>query len=375
MCRQAYPQVLQRLTERLNRLIEELGTSMRQAFSQVLQRLAGLQDRLFEFRNAGVRKVLMQVVHRIKGDRFLAAGILFAFLVALLVSARLHPGLRAGRLQPPPGARPQAGVSGPISYNPLRQEVLCYIASQPGTYAVYFKDLASGQVMGINENTPIPAASCIKVPVVLYLYEQVAAGKLRWRDRVAYRQDVDYEQGAGALQLTAEDGNTFSLRCLSTIAITISDNIAHNMLVHRLGYDNVMNFIESIASDTPRPYGSGPSTARDLGAFMEAVYRFAKRNPAQGRRLINDLGNTIFHVGLPGELPPDLLVAHKEGSISGVVNDMGIIFANRPYVLTVMSQGISDEDAGFKTIAEISRIVYDYQQKLPPAPSKVAPEK
>src|SRR5208337_2721825 len=170
--------------------------------------------------------------------------------------------------------------------------------------------------------------------------------KLNWSDRVVYQKAVDYESGAGALQLTAEDGNTFSLRCLATIAITISDNIAHNMLVRYLGYDNVMNFIKSIGPDTDRPYGSATTTPKDLGAFAEAVYQFAKRNPAQGRRLISDLANTIFHVGLPGELPPDLLVAHKEGSISGVVNDMGIVYAQRPFILTVMSQGTTDEDTG-----------------------------
>jgi len=292
--------------------------------------------------------------------RLIAAVALFTAVVALLTFAGSHPPLRA----PLPPPQPAAPAAPPAGYDLLRQQIVNYTATLPGTYSVYFKDLPSGQVLAINESALIPDASCIKVPVVLYLYEQVAAGKLSWRDRVAYQLAVDYESGAGALQLTAEDGNTFSLRCLATIAITISDNIAHNMLVRYFGADNVMNFIRSIGGvDTTRPYGSATTTARDLGAFMEAVYRFAKQNPAQGRRLISDLGNTVFHVGLPGELPPDLLVAHKEGSISGVVNDMGIIFARRPYILTVMSQGPSDEDTGFHDIAAISRLVYDYQQQ------------
>jgi len=304
-----------------------------------------------------------------KGEyvRFTAAVALFTVVVALLAFAGSHPPTRA----PLPAPLPVAPGAPQTGYDSLRQEIVNYTATLPGTYSVYFKDLTSGQVLGIDENAPVPDASCIKAPVVLYLYEQVAAGKMSWRDRVAYQQAVDYESGAGALQLTAEDGNTFSLRCLATVAITISDNIAHNMLVRYLGPDNVMNFIKSIGgTDTTRPYGSATTTAKDLGAFMEAVYQFANQNPAQGRRLISDLANSIFHVGLPGELPPDLLIAHKEGSISGVVNDMGIVFTGRPYILTVMSRGTPDEDTGFHDIAEISRLVYDYQQQLPPAPRK-----
>ena len=306
-------------------------------------------------------RVFRQAFKRVGYVRFVAAVVLLTVVAALLAFAGAHPPIRA----PLPPSPPVAPGAPQASYDSLRQEIVNYTATLPGTYSVYFKDLASGQVLGINENAPVPDASCIKVPVVLYLNEQVAAGKMSWRDRVAYQQAVDYESGAGALQMTAEDGDTFSLRCLATVAITISDNIAHNMLVRYLGSDNVMNFIKSIGgADTTRPYGSATTTAKDLGAFMEAVYHFAKQNPAQGRRLISDLANSIFHVGLPGELPPDLLVAHKEGSISGVVNDMGIVFIKNPYILTVMSQGTSDEDTGFHNIAEISRLVYDYQQQL-----------
>ena len=334
--------------------------------------LNALVERLDQFikaRSASVR----HAYKRNSYARFFTAVALFAVVIALMAFVGEHPPVRA----PLPAPRPEATSPGaPPGYDPLKQAIMNYTAAQPGAFSVYFKDLTSGQEFGINENTPVPEASCIKVPVVLYLYEQVAAGKQGWWDRVAYQQAVDYESGAGALQMTAEDGNTFSLRCLATIAITISDNIAHNMLVRYFGPDNVMNFIKSIGgTDTTRPYGSATTTAKDLGAFMDAVYQFAQQNPAQGRRLISDLANSIFHIGLPGELPPDLVVAHKEGSISGVVNDMGIVFSQRPFILTMMSQGTTDEDTGFHNIAEISRIAYDYQQQLPPASPRNVPKK
>ncbi|MBC7339961.1 MAG: serine hydrolase [Firmicutes bacterium] len=33
-------------------------------------------------------------------------------------------------------------------------------------------------------------------------------------------------------------------------------------------------------------------------------------------------------MGLPGQLPPGLQVAHKEGDMTGVGNDVGIVFSS-----------------------------------------------
>lgn len=259
-------------------------------------------------------------------------------------------------------------------YEPVKREVAQYLGTLQGTYAVYFKDLASGQTFGINETLALPPASSIKLPVVLYLYQQVAAKKVDWRDRVRYQEASDYQGGAGDLQFAARDGDTYSLRCLATISVILSDNIAHNMLVRHLGYENVMNFIKGIGPETTRPFGSASTNARAMGAFLEEAVRFSRDQPALGARFLNDLSHTIYHVGLPGKLPPDLQVAHKEGSIIGVATDIGIVFGKRPYILVVMSQGIPDEDTGFRSIAEISQIIYNYQQKLPAAPDLGIPE-
>jgi beta-lactamase class A len=252
-------------------------------------------------------------------------------------------------------------------YRPLQEEVANYLQKVPGTAGIYFKDLASGEEFGINEKKPIPPASTIKLPVVLYLYEQIAAGKLDWRDRVQYNKNTDYQGGAGDLQYTARHGDSYSLRCLATISIILSDNIAHNMLVRHLGYDQVMDFISRLGPDTTRPFGSASTTAQDMESFVEEIIRFTKREPDLGSRLLNDLSHTIYHVGLPGKLPSKLVVAHKEGSINGVATDVGIVFSHRPYILVVLLQDIPDEDTGFQNIAEISRLIYDYQQHYPAA--------
>ena len=249
-------------------------------------------------------------------------------------------------------------------YEALRQQLLSYTNSRDAIYGVYFKDLKSGRTIEINADQPIPAASTVKVPVVLYLNKLVAEGKLDWDTRIAYDSELDYQDGAGILQFAARDGDTYSLRTLASLAITISDNIANRMLMRYLGRDNIIEFMKDLGGETVYPDGQNITTAKDMGKYVEAVLAFAEKHPREGSRLLDDMAHAIYHVGLPGELPPNIVVAHKEGDISGVANDVGIVFTDRPYILAVLSQGIYEVDEGFSNIAHISRIVYDYQTRL-----------
>ena len=274
-------------------------------------------------------------------------------LVNNLRGDTIYPGQR---LDVPQGRIPD--------YEPLKRQINDYIAGKPATFGIYFKDLISGRSFGINEREPIHAASLVKVPVVLYLNTLAAKGQVDWQEKIAYNSRTDYQDGAGVLQFSARDGDKFSLRVLANLSITISDNIANRMLMRYLGRDNIAAFMRSLGGETVFPNGQNISTARDMGLYIQAVLDFYEQHPELGRRLLDDMANPIYHVGLPGELPERITVAHKEGDIEGVANDAGVVYGSRPYILVVMSKNIRDLDQAFADIARISRIAYDYQEQL-----------
>ncbi len=84
-------------------------------------------------------------------------------------------------------------------YSPLREELSEYISTQGGRIGIYFCDLSSGVSFGINEHEPFAAASSIKAPIVLYLFQQVADGKISLDEKMAYQPETDYSGGAGAI--------------------------------------------------------------------------------------------------------------------------------------------------------------------------------
>jgi beta-lactamase class A len=299
-----------------------------------------------------------------KKPRFLLVGLI---TLAVIFASILYCGIRgsAGRPGCPDEAASAASREAPEDYAALKEELEAALGEwSDATYGIFFRDIASGASFGINENEPITAASTVKLPVVLYLNELVAAGELDWDDRVTYDSDTDWQDGAGILQFSARDGDTFSLRVLANLAITISDNIAYKILTRHLGRVNIINFMEGKGGKIVFPEGRNITCARDMGSYLEAVMTFAKAHPDLGSRLLDDMSHPIYHVGIPGNLPEELIVAHKEGDVQGIANDVGIVFANKPYILVVLSRGVSDIDEGFARIAQISKIVYDYQETL-----------
>ncbi len=96
---------------------------------------------------------------------------------------------------------------------------------------------------------------------------------------------------------------------------------------------------------------------------MEAALNFSKSNP-EGEKLMFDLAHTIWNTGLNRYIT-EVQVAHKEGDIMGVADDVGVVYADKPYIVSIMSKGHDDVEAGFERIGEISRMIFDYQNGLP----------
>lgn len=258
---------------------------------------------------------------------------------------------------------PEGPPSRPPDYTPLKQKIEAYLADKPGTYGVFFKDLLSNQSFGINAELPLPAASTTKLPTVLFINHLVAQGILDWNQKLVYKSDLHYQGGSGILQFSVKDGDKLTLRTLVTLAITTSDNIAYNMLRDFVGRESIANFMRNIGGRTVFPNGWNLSTAQDMGIYVQAALDFAQVS-SDGRRLLDDMANTIYNEGIPRNLPDNVKVAHKEGFVWGSPGDVGVVFGSRPFIVAVLSQDVEDPDQGFAIIAEVSKIMYDYQEKL-----------
>lgn len=262
----------------------------------------------------------------------------------------------------------------------LKSNITSYLDQQTGRFSVYYINMENGETLGINESTPIVAASCIKIAYNTYLYEKVEAGEISMSETMKYNAspypDGDLEPGTGSIQNSA-NGTEYTIQQVSHLSITQSDNCGTNMIIRRLGgedaiNDNYLKTISSVVNYREKVSytdftgkameGKRRTSSIDLAKYAEHTYQDWTRNQVAFQPLIDDLCNTEYSWGIPKGLPADVKVAHKIGLYPafGVNNDVAIVFASEDYVLAVMTESGDSDKAQNQIIGEVSRMVYEF---------------
>jgi beta-lactamase class A len=258
------------------------------------------------------------------------------------------------------------------------------IAGVPGArVAVVYRDLASGDSLVINGDTSFHAASTMKVAVMIQLFRDVDAGRLRLNQAIPvtnqFTSIADGSTFAADMKddsdssLYARIGTAVPVWTLLDLMIQRSSNLATNTLIarldarrvdstaHALGATN-MHVLRGVEDGAAFARGlNNTVTARDLATLMQAIAtdRAASRRSCRAMRDV--LLAQEFNTEIPAGLPPGTKVAHKTGWIAGVQHDAAIVYPSKggAYVLVVLTGNIPDEHVAQHLIADISRIVYE----------------
>ena len=247
---------------------------------------------------------------------------------------------------------------------------------------VAFHDLQTGDTLYLDADDSFHAASTMKVPVMIELFRQVDAGRLRLDQEVPLANEFRSIVDGSPYALSPGDdsdssaylkvGSSVTVRELIDRMITRSSNLATNALIaladakraeataHSLGARNI-RVLRGVEDNKAFRAGlNNTTTARDLAVLLEAIEtgRAASRASCDAMRDI--LLRQEFSAEIPAGLPPGTRVAHKTGWISGVLHDAAIVYQpnRKPYVLVVLTRDIPDEKVARALIVDISRMVF-----------------
>ncbi len=292
----------------------------------------------------------------------------------------------------------------------LRAHLQELVNAFPGTMGVAVRDIATGQTISINGDRQFPMASAYKIPILVEVFRQAEAKKFSLDDRVQLAES-DRTLGSGILTLMSP-GLSPTIKDLATLMIILSDNQATDILLNKVGAENVTATMRSFGLknirvdrttfemirdylalmddgaagkskdylmnrprlDTATPERVAQADAAfakiekdvasslDMAQLLELIVKGKAAGEASCRQMMTILNRQQFNHRLPRYLPEGTGFAHKTGTIGSTTNDAGVMFVRgNPIALVVFTV---DKRAGRGEIEEqmgrLARVVYDF---------------
>ena len=261
-------------------------------------------------------------------------------------------------------------------WNNLKEELQRETAAFSADVAIAVEDLNSGWTIFINEEELFPAASIVKIPIMLVAFSAAAEGRIDLEDKLTLKAALRVG-GSGTLK-NQPAGIKLGVSELIGLMVSISDNSATNMLIDYLGYDYLnqrfrelglknTNISRMMMDFESRARGiENFTTAADLAFILREIYHARAISRAYSEMSLEILKLQKVGDRIPANLPEDISIAHKTGLERGICHDAGIVFT--PYgdfiicVLVRHTYKTAQEPKRF--IARIAQRVYDYYQQL-----------
>jgi beta-lactamase class A len=198
------------------------------------------------------------------------------------------------------------------------------------------------------------------------VFRQIAQGRFTRATPVALL-GRDRDCGYGSL-CDAPWGSRYTVDALLWLMITRSDNTAANMLIRKVGRQNVnatmagLGLSQTSLGDSIHSDGDIRELRTSTNEMMHLLIMIAGHEIVNGKAcdamlaiLIGQRHNNL----LPKDLPKGLAIAHKTGTLHDTLNDVGIVYLNgAPYVFCAFVTHLSDLDDGERFIRAASKLTY-----------------
>jgi beta-lactamase class A len=254
------------------------------------------------------------------------------------------------------------------------------IAKSGADVAVFFKTLDGKAQWSVRADDVFHAASTMKIPVMIELFHQVQEGKVKLTDTLLIKDEFRSIVDGSPYMLNASDdsegelykaeGQRRTLRELCELMITASSNLATNLLIEKLGVENIratvhelgadgMNVVRGVEDNKAFQKGlNNTITARGLAVLLQAIAEGKAVDAASSNEMVAILQWQKFNEGIPAGLPKGIPVAHKTGDITKIHHDAAIVFAERPFILVILVRGLAEKKDSAALMADVSKSLY-----------------
>ena len=262
----------------------------------------------------------------------------------------------------------------------LRKSVQALVNDYHGDIGIYIKSLKTGKVVQINADTIFPTASIVKVPILIGIINKIKLGELSYHQEFTYNDSMLY---AGVDILGSfKNGEKIELSKLIMLMLSMSDNTSSlwlqklagtgtdiNKLMDKNGFLNTRVNSRTAGRENDRTqYGWGQTTPKEMAAIFEKLFKGEVINDSLSKKMIRLLGRNYWDEEALSEIPATIFVASKSGAVDASRNEILLVMAKEPYILSVFTKNNKDQswnatNEAWMLTRKLSKIVYDYYSR------------
>jgi beta-lactamase class A len=230
------------------------------------------------------------------------------------------------------------------------------------TWGIYVKSLESGEEVALDADRQMETMSTIKIPLMVEVFEQVKAGRLKLTDKYIFVQ-VDSQPGTGTIQ-RLDPGAVMTVKDLITLMIIVSDNTATEVLYRMVGGPEAVNArmdalglgktramnvpsrwfpalrsaatTEQFYREGKHPFGL--STPREMGRLLEMMERGTLVDKLSSDLMLRIMRGQLYRTRIPRYVT-GYTIPHKTGDFLPYVgDDVGMLEApGKTIILSVFT--------------------------------------
>ncbi len=295
--------------------------------------------------------------------------------VLIVVTMFIFCGLAVAQ-KPKPAAVPSPATT-------LDDRIQAALAGFEGKAWIYAKNLDTGKEYALRADEPTRTASTIKLAIMAETFHQVAQGKLKWDDEIVLSKEKKVG-GSGVLS-ELSDNTKIDLKSALNFMIVVSDNTGTNLVIDKVGADNVNDFMDSLGltgiksmrkingggdskaglDPQNKLFGLGRSTPREMVKLIELMENGQIVSKEASAEMINILKRQQYKEGIGRALPDTVPSASKSGALDRLRSDVGIIYTRRGRIAMAITLddlrvvAYDEENPGLKMLWTLSQILQE----------------
>lgn len=229
-----------------------------------------------------------------------------------------------------------------------------------GTYGIFILRLGKDEEYGVNTEIPMPAASIMKLPVMISAMQEIEAGRMSFETEYIL-ENRDKRTGSGSIG-TNPVGTVYTMEKLLREMGIKSDNTAYAAVLRKIGQETVQNNISKWGLDKTS-IQENLISPREAGKLWKMMFEETILSAESREKMWSFLRDSIYEDRIAKGLPEDTDLVHKVGTDEGVWSDCGIVLGERPYVIVIMTSKTPREEAA-AMVPELSRMIWEFENSL-----------